>query len=81
MKIWSSVTGRLLATLRGHSAEIADIGVSYDNKLLATGSCDKTVRVWNLKNTAPVAILHGHSGMITQIQVTLSHKISAFKSL
>ena len=63
------MSGRLFATLRGFAAEITDIAVSFDNKLLACGSCDKTVRVWNLKTTGPVAILHGHSGTITSIQV------------
>lgn len=54
VKIWSAVTGRLLSTLRGASAEIADLAVSYDNTLLAAGSCDKIVRVWCLRTTAPV---------------------------
>jgi WD40 repeat protein len=54
VKIWSVVTGRLLATLRGASAEIADLAVSCDNTLLAAGSCDKIVRVWCLRTTAPV---------------------------
>ena len=41
VKIWSSSDGRLLATLRGHSAEISDIAVNCENTLLAAGSCDK----------------------------------------
>ena len=69
VKIWSATTGRLLATLRGHAAEITDIAVNYENTLLAAGSCDKTVRVWCLKTTAPVAILQAHTGMITGLQV------------
>ena len=44
MKIWSSEDGRLLATLRGHQAEISDIAVNYENNLIAAGSCDK---VWS----------------------------------
>ena len=76
IKIWSSYSGRLMATLRGHSAEISDMAVSHDNRLLASGSCDKSVRIWNLKTTAPVAVLHGHSGMITSIEVIFCHIIS-----
>lgn len=45
-----------MATLRGASAEIADLAVSCDNSLLAAGSCDKIVRVWCLRTTAPVII-------------------------
>ncbi|KAK2154938.1 hypothetical protein LSH36_253g03021 [Paralvinella palmiformis] len=68
IKIWSALSGRLLGTLRGHSAEITDMAVNYENTLLASGSCDKFVRVWCLRSLAPVAVLHGHSGMVTSLQ-------------
>ncbi|XP_050392587.1 bromodomain and WD repeat-containing protein 3 isoform X3 [Patella vulgata] len=68
VKIWSVEDGRLLATFRGHSAEITDMAVNYENTLLAAGSCDKMIRVWCLKTKSPVAILHGHTGMITSVQ-------------
>lgn len=69
MKIWSSFDGRLHSTLRGHSAEITDLAVNYENTLIAAGSCDKTIRVWCLRTCAPVAVLQGHSGSITSLQV------------
>lgn len=70
VKIWSSFDGRLLSTLRGHTAEITDLAVNYENTLIAAGSCDKTIRVWCLRTCAPVAVLQGHSGSITSLQVT-----------
>ena len=69
VKIWSSFDGSLHSTLRGHSAEITDLAVSYENTLIAAGSCDKTIRVWCLRTCAPVAVLQGHSGSITSLQV------------
>ncbi|XP_043913211.1 bromodomain and WD repeat-containing protein 3 [Protopterus annectens] len=68
VKIWATDDGRLLATLRGHSAEISDMAVNYENTLFAAGSCDKVIRVWCLRTCAPVAVLHGHSSSITSIQ-------------
>ncbi|CAL1275181.1 unnamed protein product [Larinioides sclopetarius] len=68
VKIWSAVDGRLLAALRGHSAEITDMAVNHENTLLAAGSCDKTIRVWCLRTTVPVAVLCGHTGMVTSLQ-------------
>ncbi|CAH1798894.1 unnamed protein product [Owenia fusiformis] len=68
VKIWSALDGRLLATLRGHAAEITDMTVNFENTLLASGSCDKCIRVWCLKTTAPIAVLQGHTSMITSIQ-------------
>ncbi|KAH0630960.1 hypothetical protein JD844_004374, partial [Phrynosoma platyrhinos] len=74
VKIWATDNGRLLSTLRGHSAEISDMAVSYENTLLAAGSCDKVVRVWCLRTCAPVAVLLGHSASITSIQFSPARK-------
>uniref|UniRef100_A0AAZ3RYJ3 Bromo domain-containing protein n=1 Tax=Oncorhynchus tshawytscha TaxID=74940 RepID=A0AAZ3RYJ3_ONCTS len=68
VKIWGTDEGRLLATLRGHAAEISDMAVSYENTMLAAGSCDKTIRVWCLQTCVPLAVLEGHSASITSLQ-------------
>uniref|UniRef100_A0A671LG55 PH-interacting protein-like n=1 Tax=Sinocyclocheilus anshuiensis TaxID=1608454 RepID=A0A671LG55_9TELE len=68
VKIWATDNGRLLATLRGHAAEISDMAVNYENTLLAAGSCDKMIRVWCLQTCAPLAVLEGHSASITSLQ-------------
>uniref|UniRef100_A0A669DA97 Pleckstrin homology domain interacting protein n=1 Tax=Oreochromis niloticus TaxID=8128 RepID=A0A669DA97_ORENI len=69
VKIWGTDDGRLLATLRGHAAEISDMAVSYENTMIAAGSCDKTIRVWCLQTCAPLAVLEGHAASITSLQV------------
>lgn len=73
MKIWATDDGRLLATLRGHSAEICDMAVNHENSLLASASCDKTIRVWCLRTCAPITVLQAHGASITSIQVRLMH--------
>ncbi|XP_073808252.1 bromodomain and WD repeat-containing protein 3 isoform X3 [Danio rerio] len=72
VKIWATDNGRLLATLRGHAAEISDMTVNFENTLLASASCDKIVRVWCLRTCAPVAVLQGHTASITSIQFSPS---------
>nr|CAD7196832.1 unnamed protein product [Timema douglasi] len=67
VKIWSAIDGRLMASLRGASAEITDIAINDENTLLAAGSLDKLLRVWNLQTSAPVAVLAAHTGMITSV--------------
>ncbi|XP_069743525.1 PH-interacting protein isoform X2 [Narcine bancroftii] len=68
VKIWTTDDGRLLATLRGHSAEISDMAVNYENTMIAAGSCDKIIRVWCLRTCAPLAVLQGHTASITSLQ-------------
>ncbi|KAM9316037.1 PH-interacting protein [Gastrophryne carolinensis] len=68
VKIWATDDGRLLATLRGHAAEISDMAVNYENTMIAAGSCDKMIRIWCLRTCAPLAILQGHSASITSLQ-------------
>ncbi|PSC70372.1 WD40 YVTN repeat-like-containing domain,Bromodomain isoform [Micractinium conductrix] len=67
VKIWSTVTGLLQASCRGHDAEITDLSVSADNSLMASSSMDGTVRVWQLgaakgRPGLPVSVLAGHAG-------------------
>ncbi len=69
VKVWSSRTGQLLATFRGHSAKVTDLALSFDNTMIASGSLDKTVRVWCAQSSAPLCVLTGHQGHITSVQV------------
>ncbi|KAE8621436.1 hypothetical protein XENTR_v10004832 [Xenopus tropicalis] len=67
VKIWSTHDGRLIATLRGHSAEVSELTVNYENTLIAAASCEKIIRVWSLRTCAPVAVLQGHSISVTSL--------------
>ncbi|KAM9319596.1 bromodomain and WD repeat-containing protein 1 [Gastrophryne carolinensis] len=67
VKIWSAIDGRLVATLRGHSAEISELTVNCENTLIAAASCEKIIRVWSLRTCAPVAVLQGHSVSVTSL--------------
>ncbi len=42
--------GREQVTLRGHSLALASVAYSPDGKYLATGSYDKTAKVWDTKS-------------------------------
>lgn len=67
LKLWSAIDGRLLCTFRGATAAITDIAVNLDNTLLAAGSLNHIIRVWNLQTASPVAVLCGHTGRITSV--------------
>uniref|UniRef100_A0A182QQ37 Bromo domain-containing protein n=1 Tax=Anopheles farauti TaxID=69004 RepID=A0A182QQ37_9DIPT len=74
VKLWSAIDGRLLATFRGASAEITDIAINVDNTMLAAGSLDRILRVWDLQFGGPIAVLSGHTGMITSVNFCPSPK-------
>lgn len=72
IKIWCSRSGQLLATLRGHSAQVCDLSISYDNTMIASGSLDKSVRVWCAQTSTPMAVLIGHQNYVTSVQFSPS---------
>ena len=67
VKLWSSIDGRLLTTYRGASSEITDIAINLENTMVAAGSIDRVLRVWDLQNSSVIAVLCSHSGMITSV--------------
>lgn len=68
IKIWSSQTGELLTTLRGHNDGISDIAFSANNEYLASGSDDLTIRIWDLKFEETLKLLKNHTYHITCLQ-------------
>ena len=48
VKVWDTVTGRLIHTFEGHLAGISTISWSPDGATIASGSDDKTIRLWNV---------------------------------
>jgi len=48
LKAQPSPTWRCVHTLKGHSASVNSIAISADGQTIASGSDDRTVRLWNL---------------------------------
>ncbi|GIM13074.1 hypothetical protein Vretimale_16295, partial [Volvox reticuliferus] len=70
VKIWSSETGTLLKSCRGHDAEITDFAVNRDNTMLASGDVAHAIRVWSLQEGTlgwPVAVLNGHTNVVSYL--------------
>jgi len=54
-----------LKTLKGHSEAISSIAFSPDGRLIASGSYDKTVRIWDVKKGRLFKNLTKHTGFVT----------------
>ncbi|MFE1745917.1 protein kinase [Coleofasciculus sp. H7-2] len=55
-----SSPGFLQKTLSGHSSKVNSVAISPDGQILASGSHDKTIKVWNLETGELNITLTGH---------------------
>ena len=60
VRIWDAVTGKEIAVLRGHGAEVWSAAFSPDGTRIVTASYDKTARVWDAATAKEIAVLRGH---------------------
>ena len=68
--LYSAVIQRAstLKIITGHTAPVTGVAFSPDGRRLASGSDDKTVRLWNADTGQPIgAPLTGHTGSVTRV--------------
>ena len=54
IQVWDAVKGAELLTIEGHKKEVVSVTFSPDGKLIASGSKDHTIRLWDAENGSPV---------------------------
>lgn len=68
---------RASSTLEGHSEAVLNVAFSPSGRMLASGSGDTTVRMWDLNTECPDATLEGHTGWVLYVAFSPDGKILA----
>ena len=55
VKVWDTGTGKLVHTFEGHLAGISTVAWSPDGETIASGSDDKSIRLWNVLTVGSAA--------------------------
>ena len=74
-------TQNLLATLKGHSSYVYSVSFSPDGQVLASGSVDKTIKLWDVGSRREIATLKGHSSYVYSVLFSPDGKVLASGSM
>jgi len=75
IRVWDASTGKCLRTLEGHTT-CASVLMALPDQKLASGSDDKTVRVWNLQRGG-CDVLQGHNKAVTCLAILHDSKLAS----
>src|SRR6476661_8160765 len=67
-------------TLHGHSSSVTSVVITPDGQTLASGSKDKTIKLWNLSTKEEIYTITGHSDIITSVVISPDGKTLASAS-
>lgn len=77
-QVWSVQTGMLLVSARGHTGELADLSLSCDGQLLASGATDGEVRIWSMKVRAQHNTRHSAATAMPTQNRTARHSTAQY---
>ena len=70
-----------IKTLQGHGDNVYSVAFSPDGKILASGSLDNTIKLWDVQTGAGIKTLQGHGDRVYSVAFSPDGKILASGSL
>ena len=71
------MTTNLIGTLKEHTNYVSSVAFNYDGTMLASGSWDKTIKLWNINTNECVVTLGGHRGPVYSVAFNTDGKLLA----
>jgi WD40 repeat protein len=68
--ILNVITGGRIAVLSGHTMTVRSLTFLLDGTSLVSGSCDTTLKLWDIQTGGVVRTFHGHTNWVLSISVS-----------
>jgi len=72
--IWDLKTGKSIKTLKGHEKDVYTVAFSPDDKFLASGGKDETIKLWDVNSGKLIKTLKNHSDNVNCVRFSSDGK-------
>src|SRR5439155_1287721 len=79
-KIYNAASGELLKSFEGHKDAIYAVAISPNKQILATGSYDQKIILWDIAGGKQIKELEGHNGAVSDLAFRPDGKVLASAS-
>jgi len=78
---FNGITGSQTGILFGHTRDVMSLAFSPDGASLASGSMDRTIKLWDRQTGGVVKVFHGHTSCVVSVCISADHTMIASGSL